>query len=156
MIVNKIKDILVSKNQHFISIDFKTYKKWKFFIKLAVIFNKNYKKCEIYRNKFKSKKDFVVVGLRYNGRNVRRRTSGWAKGFIKKNKGIRCIYCGVELTDDNVTADHIVPISKGGNNSQVNLVACCKSCNNERGNMNFKKFYLNKRNDNFKIKYIKI
>ena len=36
--------------------------------------------------------------------------------------------------------DHIIPISDGGNNCQVNLVVCCKDCNNERGNMDFKTY----------------
>jgi hypothetical protein len=42
-----------------------------------------------------------------------------------------------KLDKENATADHIIPISDGGNNCQVNLVVCCKDCNNERGNMDF-------------------
>jgi 5-methylcytosine-specific restriction endonuclease McrA len=35
---------------------------------------------------------------------------------------------------DLLTADHIVPISKGGGNSFVNLRAVCGECNHERDN----------------------
>jgi 5-methylcytosine-specific restriction endonuclease McrA len=44
------------------------------------------------------------------------------------------------LNHENATADHIVPISNGGNNCQVNLIVCCKDCNAERGNSEFKSF----------------
>jgi 5-methylcytosine-specific restriction endonuclease McrA len=156
LLLKKLKIILKSKDSHFISVDFKTYKRWKWLIKIAILLNKNYKTCEIYRSKFKSLENFVVIGLRYNGKNVRRRTSGWAKTFIKRNRNIKCIYCGDELNDENATADHIVPISKGGNNAQVNLVTCCKDCNLERGNLEFSK-YIRIKNEKFKkTKYIKI
>jgi 5-methylcytosine-specific restriction endonuclease McrA len=115
--------------------------------------NKNYKSCEIYRKKFKSLEDFVVVGLKYSGKNVRRRTSGFAKEFVDKNEGSLCLYCENELSHENATADHIVPISEGGNNCQVNLIVCCKDCNAERGNSEFKSYlfrknkkYMSKRN----------
>lgn len=114
---------------------------------LAVRLNKNYKSVEIFRRKFKVLEDFVVVGLKYAGKNVRRRTCGYAKEFVEQNKNARCLYCDTKLTLENATTDHIIPISKGGNNAQVNLVVCCKDCNNERGNLNFK-FYLSKKNAN--------
>lgn len=156
MLVKKIKTILKTKSAHFLSVDFKTYKKWKWLIKIAIRLNKNYKPCEIYRKKFKSLEDFVVIGLKYNGKNVRRRTSGWAKTFIKRNRNVKCIYCDIELNDDNATADHIVPISEGGNNTQVNLVVCCKDCNLERGNTGFKEYISFKNKKLKKEKYIKI
>jgi hypothetical protein len=135
-----LKFIKSSEHQHFISVDKKMYKRWKWLIVLAVRLNKNYKSVEIFRRKFKILEDFVVVGLKYSGKNVRRRTSGFAKEFIENNKDARCIYCDKELTHENATADHIIPISKGGNNTQVNMIACCKDCNGERGNMDFKKY----------------
>lgn len=140
-----IKFLLTSEHSHFVSVDKKTYKRWKPLIKWSVIFNKNYKPVEIYRRKFKVLEDFVVVGLKWSGKNVRRRTSGFAKEFIEQNKDARCLYCDEKLTSENATADHIVPISEGGNNCQVNLVVCCKGCNNERGNLDFK-YYLSKKN----------
>ena len=102
--------------------------------------NKNYKSCEIFRKKYKVMEDFVVIGLKYNGKNVKRRTSGFAKEFLDENVGANCIYCDTVLDKENATADHIIPISDGGNNCQVNLVVCCKDCNNQRGNLDFKEF----------------
>jgi 5-methylcytosine-specific restriction endonuclease McrA len=97
--------------------------------------------------------NFVVIGLKYNGKNVKRRANGFAKEFLNNNKNIKCIYCGTELNSDNATADHIIPISDGGNNCQVNLVVCCRDCNRERGNINFQDF-LNIKNKNYKRVFI--
>lgn len=116
-------------------------------------FNKNYKSCEIFRKKYKFMSDIVVVGLKYNGKNVKRRTTGFAKEFLTENRNSSCIYCGSKLHQENATADHIIPISEGGNNCQVNLVVCCKNCNNERGNMDFNT-YMNIKRKNSKTKKV--
>lgn len=149
-----LKFLYKSEHPHFISVDRKTYFRWKLLIKLAVGLNKNYKSCEILRKKYKMMEDFVVVGLKYNGKNVKRRTSGYAKEFLDDHLGATCLYCDESLTKSNATADHIVPISVGGNNTQINLVVCCKSCNNERGNLPFKE-YLHMKNPKYKkVKYL--
>jgi 5-methylcytosine-specific restriction endonuclease McrA len=153
-ILKTIKFLMKANHEHFISVDYKTYKKWKYLIKLTVFLNKNYKYCEIYRKKYKLIEDFVVVGLKYSGKNVKRRTSGYAKDFLDNHDDAKCLYCRTSLTYENATADHIVPISNGGNNTQVNLIVCCKSCNGERGNIEFRK-YLSIKNDKYRdIKFI--
>jgi 5-methylcytosine-specific restriction endonuclease McrA len=155
-LIKTIRTIIKTEHSHFIHVDKKIYKRWKFIIKLALKFNKKYKSCEIYRKKFKALEDFVVIGLKYNGKKVKRRTSGFAKEFIDHNKEHVCIYCEKELNNENATADHIIPISEGGNNSQVNLIVCCKECNGERGNLDFIS-YLTTKNKKYKnIKYITI
>ncbi len=132
-----LKFIYKAEHPHFLSVDKETYSKWSWIIKLTMRLNKGYKSCEIFRKKYKVMEDFVVIGLKYNGKNVKRRTSGFAKEFIDENLNADCIYCDKKLNKVNATADHIIPISEGGNNCQVNLVVCCKDCNNERGNMDF-------------------
>lgn len=144
-----IKSLLTSKNEHFIFVEYKFYKKWWWLIKLSVLFNKNYISCEIFRKKYKLYKNIVVVGLKWNGKNVKRRTTGLAKEFLEEAKNPRCIYCYQKLNEINATTDHIIPISKGGNNCQVNLITCCTRCNNERGNVEFYK-YLKLKNQKYK------
>ena len=34
----------------------------------------------------------------------------------------------------SATVDHIIPKSRGGTNSPINTVLCCRKCNNEKGN----------------------
>jgi 5-methylcytosine-specific restriction endonuclease McrA len=150
--MNLIKTLIFltkSEHPHFLSVDIKTYNRWKFLIKLVMKFNKNYKSCEIYRRKYKILENFVVVGLRYNGKNVKRRTSGYAKEFIDSHRNAKCLYCETKLNLENATADHIIPISNGGNNCQVNLIVCCKDCNTERGNLDFMR-YLSMKNKKYK------
>jgi 5-methylcytosine-specific restriction endonuclease McrA len=40
-----------------------------------------------------------------------------------------CYYCQQPIPSDEVTMDHIVPLSRGGFSKKGNLVPCCKSCN---------------------------
>jgi 5-methylcytosine-specific restriction endonuclease McrA len=48
---------------------------------------------------------------------------------FKKNK-YRCVYCGGYK---NLSADHIVPESKGGKLILENLQTLCRSCNSRKG-----------------------
>jgi 5-methylcytosine-specific restriction endonuclease McrA len=152
-LIKTLKFLYKSEHPHFISVDKKTYFRWKLLIRIAVGMNKNYKSCEIFRRKYKVMEDFVVVGLKYNGKNVKRRTSGYAKEFLVDNREAKCLYCEMKLHKGNATADHIIPISEGGNNTQVNLIVCCKDCNNERGNTEFKT-YLSMKNKKYKNKKV--
>jgi 5-methylcytosine-specific restriction endonuclease McrA len=43
-----------------------------------------------------------------------------------------CQYCGKHARD--LTLDHVLPRSRGGQSTWENLVACCKLCNGRKGN----------------------
>jgi 5-methylcytosine-specific restriction endonuclease McrA len=45
-----------------------------------------------------------------------------------------CMYCGKEYTDRELSCDHILPTSRGGNNTWVNVVSACKRCNHHKQN----------------------
>ena len=143
-----LKRLYKSKHDHFLSVDFEFYKKWKWIIKFIVLLNKNYISCEIFRKKYKFQSEFVVIGLTWGGKNVKRRTSGFAKEFLQISKNPKCIYCEEHLTNENATSDHIIPISEGGNNCQVNIVVVCTSCNGERGDLDFND-YIKKKNPKY-------
>ncbi|KAI5069299.1 hypothetical protein GOP47_0015600 [Adiantum capillus-veneris] len=43
----------------------------------------------------------------------------------------RCQYCG---TRENLTLDHVIPLSRGGEWTWQNLVTACTDCNSKKGN----------------------
>ncbi len=57
------------------------------------------------------------------------RKSPWWKNEIAK--GV-CHYCGKNFPSNELTMDHIVPISRGGKSTKSNVVTCCKECNNKK------------------------
>lgn len=44
--------------------------------------------------------------------------------------GGRCVYCGA---DEDLSMDHVIPISKEGADTSRNLVTACRSCNSRKG-----------------------
>ena len=53
----------------------------------------------------------------------------------------RCVYCGRFIPFDEMTIDHIVPLSKGGTNYEKNLQCCCKECNLMKQDLLERDFY---------------
>lgn len=45
-----------------------------------------------------------------------------------------CSYCGLKLSMDEMTVDHVLPRSRGGGTNYVNCTACCDRCNGQKGN----------------------
>lgn len=43
-----------------------------------------------------------------------------------------CHYCRRRVGRENLTMDHLVPLSRGGKSKKGNLVAACKECNNKK------------------------
>lgn len=57
----------------------------------------------------------------------------WAEVTRKwLDNGKRCTYCGEARRNDEIEPDHVVPLSKGGSNSIVNVVPACKFCNSDK------------------------
>ena len=65
--------------------------------------------------------------------NARRlRKTQWWRNRI--HKGV-CHYCGAVVGRDQLTMDHVVPLSRGGKSRKGNVVPCCKECNNRKKSM---------------------
>ena len=50
---------------------------------------------------------------------------------ILRRDGHRCQYCG--RADLSLTIDHVMPVSRGGEDTWENLVCACVDCNNRKG-----------------------
>ena len=58
--------------------------------------------------------------------------------LLKKSNG-RCSHCGKKIfAGYNATTDHFVPLSQGGTNRDINLIALCRDCNKEKSNLIFR------------------
>jgi hypothetical protein len=45
-----------------------------------------------------------------------------------------CCYCGHVYSSSNLSRDHIIPRSRGGEDTWLNTVTSCKRCNQRKGN----------------------
>lgn len=72
----------------------------------------------------------TVIRLERYVRIPYRRSGPVTRTGILRRDGYCCVYCG----EDGRTIDHIVPRSRGGDSSWLNLAACCQRCNNRKGN----------------------
>jgi len=61
----------------------------------------------------------------------------WRK-HIKESWGNKCAYCESE---DRLTIDHIVPQSRGGEDTTKNVVCCCHLCNQSKGHTPWEEWY---------------
>jgi 5-methylcytosine-specific restriction protein A len=60
------------------------------------------------------------------------RLSRWWQSLIGQ---VACHYCGMPLAKKDVTMDHIVPVSQGGQSVRSNVVPACKACNTRKRDM---------------------
>ena len=68
-------------------------------------------------------------------RHIKKRTSIFK--FSRQNlyirDGGRCQYCGSPFSQKELTYDHVIPRSKGGETEWTNVVTCCSRCNLKKG-----------------------
>lgn len=64
---------------------------------------------------------FRLYNLTPNRRNI----------LLRDNN--ECQYCQHKFPPPELTIDHVIPKSRGGTNTWLNLVASCKSCNQKKG-----------------------
>lgn len=43
-----------------------------------------------------------------------------------------CLYCGGEFQRADLTRDHVIPVSRGGENYWTNVVTACRGCNQRK------------------------
>lgn len=55
--------------------------------------------------------------------------------LLFRRDNFRCGYCGKEFHPKNLSRDHIIPKSRGGKDTWLNVVASCRDCNCEKDDM---------------------
>jgi hypothetical protein len=96
-----------------------------------------------YYNRFGSWKNALTEFVKYKNGNLiiepetklrksRKTINNSIKYDVMKRDNFKCNYCGKSpATDSNVELqiDHIIPVTKGGDNHLSNLKTICKDCN---------------------------
>lgn len=76
----------------------------------------------------------VIVSSKYV--NIRSACKPTKQNILRRDN-MTCQYCGVKLNENTATVDHIKPVCSFKNrvmaNTWLNQVACCKKCNNLKG-----------------------
>lgn len=71
---------------------------------------------------------YVLLMNRFVG-HKKRKELPFSRKHVFSRDNYTCVYCGKHAT----TIDHVVPRSKGGENSYENCVASCAKCNSKKG-----------------------
>ena len=74
----------------------------------------------------------VIRLLEY--RRIPHQTRALSRKNILMRDRYTCQYCQKVLNTSDLTLDHVIPRSRGGETTWENLVACCHSCNRRKGN----------------------
>ena len=75
----------------------------------------------------------VIRRRTYINVRKRREAAGAKRLRIYMRDKFRCQYCGVKKGAGELTLDHILPRSRGGDNSPLNIVTACVACNQRKG-----------------------
>lgn len=73
-----------------------------------------------------------VTALQNTVRHADNVTDMTLEALIERD-GCSCVWCGRELWRNDLTAEHLVPRSRGGRTSPENLTIACRACNRRRG-----------------------
>ena len=99
----------------------------------------------VYEDRFiKTVDDILNVPsiVRFVGNVLKRFQFNRVVKFSRDNVFLRdegkCQYCSKQLTKQNFTLDHIIPVSQGGKKVWQNIVTCCIACNQRKGNKSVK------------------
>jgi len=62
-----------------------------------------------------------------------RRRCRFSRNAILQRDNFSCQYCGVKVSRDLMTYDHVTPVSRGGATIWQNVVTACMPCNHKKG-----------------------
>lgn len=89
-------------------------------------FEADLKRCPVCRRKRRRERRHRIA----RADSYRKRISKAKRQRIYARDGYQCLACG-QAEPHQLTLDHILPISKGGTNSDDNLQTLCRHCNSK-------------------------
>ena len=94
----------------------------------------------------------LVIRLVYFVRIPRSFGLPLSRRTILARDGYTCQYCG--RTDSELTMDHVVPVSRGGQTVWTNVVTACVPCNRKKANRTPEEANMHLRTQPFKPLYV--
>jgi len=88
---------------------------------------------EIHAVSFKLKLPSIIRLLRYVRIKKRFDYVPFSRANIYARDGYSCQYCAKAFSTQELTFDHVVPVSQGGRKDWENIVTCCVACNRRKG-----------------------
>jgi 5-methylcytosine-specific restriction endonuclease McrA len=88
---------------------------------------------EIRAVSFSVKLPSVIRLLRYVRIKKRFDYVPFSRANIYARDGYTCQYCAHPFPTQELTFDHVVPVSQGGRKDWENIVTCCVACNRRKG-----------------------
>jgi 5-methylcytosine-specific restriction endonuclease McrA len=88
---------------------------------------------EVRAPNFSFKLPSVIRLLRYVRIKKRFDYVPFSRANIYARDEFTCQYCADKFSTQDLTFDHVVPVSQGGRKDWENIVTCCVSCNRRKG-----------------------
>jgi 5-methylcytosine-specific restriction endonuclease McrA len=73
-----------------------------------------------------------IIRLLFYNRYPNRRVSFNRRNIFARDEN-RCQYCGRSFATNELSIDHVVPLSRGGRSTWGNVVCACTRCNKRKG-----------------------
>lgn len=137
-------EFLNSSKPFFIK-DFSNYSdsKWIFKGKLVLVENRTYEsedevKLEVMNAVFRHEKKYNSLRRQVEAFNnlekinsaQREQIPDSVRLFVWQRDGGKCVKCGA---NEKLEFDHIIPVAKGGSNTERNIQLLCERCNRQKG-----------------------
>ncbi len=76
-----------------------------------------------------------IIAIKRSGRgsHIPREVPPLSNHELFRRDAYLCMYCGEQFTDGQLTRDHVIPLSRGGQDVWSNVVAACRDCNTRKG-----------------------
>ncbi len=78
-----------------------------------------------------------IIATHGNTHSLERNTGNYSPPLnnrtLFRRDGNLCMYCALPFRTSDLTRDHITPLSQGGRDVWMNVVAACRRCNNHKG-----------------------
>lgn len=75
----------------------------------------------------------IAVRGRERGADSRKLVPPLSNRELFQRDARMCMYCGARCPETLLTRDHLIPLSRGGQNTWSNVVAACRPCNHAKG-----------------------